>query len=130
MEKIDKRNFDKIKVPDDEPSKVALMSPQDLKDLEKSFEKPIERQKELAAKIKIYIDYRMAEEFKEGKIISDHTRRWVENYHKLLDNLQKAIYGDKSHHIHEHRVSHAGIMMQMSKYDVIYVEVRDPEPDD
>lgn len=130
MEKIDKREFNLIKVPDDDPSKVPLMTQEELKNLEKSFNQPIEKQKELAAKIKIYIDKRMLQEFGEDEIISDHTRRWVELYHKLLDNLQKAIYGDKSRHIHEHHVSHAGIMMQMRKYDVIDVEVKDPEPDD
>ena len=37
--------------------------------------------------------------------LSDHTRRWVESYNKILDKIQAAIYGDKSVNLHLHKVS-------------------------
>ena len=125
METVDEKTFNDIVIPEESgdlaPGKMALMTKDDLKDLVKSHEHPVERQKELAAKLKFYIDARMALEFKDG-IITDHTRRWVKLYNNLLENIQKAIYGDKTHHLHEHRVSHATIAMQMRKYDDIIVE--------
>ena len=52
MDRVEEEEFDKIQVPDDGPSKLPLMSPEDMKALETSFDHPIEKQKELAAKVK------------------------------------------------------------------------------
>ena len=41
--------------------------------------------------------------------LSDHTRRWVESYNKILEKIQTALHGDKSVILNLHKVSHSDI---------------------
>jgi len=80
------------------------------------FDKPVEMQKELASKIKSFVDNKIAAELKETGFLTDFTRRWVKDYNEILDKLHKNIYGDKSLNLHLHKVSHAQIRGMINKY--------------
>ena len=57
---------------------------------------PLDVQKEEAAILYNYLYQKRKKEILEKGIISDHTRRIMENYHTLLDNIHRAMYGQKS----------------------------------
>jgi len=119
MEIIDKEKFDNapaVEVPEDDPTNVPLLSKSDVDIIIKKLEQPVELQKELAAKLKLYIDQRMAEELKTKKYLSDFLRRWISEYNELLDRIQKNLYGDKSVSLHLYKVSHSTISAFMRKY--------------
>lgn len=68
---------------------------------------PIELQKQLAAKMKLFIDNRIAKDIEEKGYLTDYTRRNIELYEKILNNLHKNLYGEKSINLNLHeRISH------------------------
>jgi len=99
MEIIDKSQFDKapeVPTPEDNPTHVPLLSEKEVNIIIKKLEQPVDLQKELAAKLKLYIDQRMNKELAEKGYLSDFVRRWISEYNELLDRIQKNLYGDKS----------------------------------
>jgi len=119
MEIIDKSQFDKapeVPTPEDNPTNVPLLSEKEVNIIIKKLEQPVDLQKELAAKLKLYIDQRMNKELTEKGYLSDFVRRWISEYNELLDRIQKNLYGDKSVNIHLHKVSHSNISAMMRKY--------------
>jgi len=119
MEIIDKSQFDKapeVPTPEDDPTKVPILSEKEVNIIIKKLEQPVDLQKELAAKLKLYIDQRMEKELSEKGYLSDFVRRWISEYNELLDRIQKNLYGDKSVNIHLHKVSHSNISAMMRKY--------------
>ena len=77
---------------------------------------PIDKQKELATKLSIFINSHIDTELHTKGYLSEFTRRWVKEYNDLLDKLQKNIYGEKSVNLHLHKVTHAHIASEMRKY--------------
>ncbi len=112
MDVITKERFESAK-----DMKPVLKKEAQLKELtEEEFNKliedmqnPVKFQKELAVKVKIALDHQIEIEMTKKGVLSDHTRRWVESYNKILDKIQSAIYGDKSVNLHLHKVSHSDI---------------------
>lgn len=88
---------------------------------------PVKFQKELAVKVKIALDHQIEIEMTKKGVLSDHTRRWVESYNKILDKIQSAIHGDKSVNLHLHKVSHSDISSKIreSVIDVIPTEKKE-----
>ncbi len=112
MELMNKEKFDKAKeiMPTlKDTSKIKLPTEEEFEKMLKEMENPIKFQKELAIKIKVALDHQINKEMLKNGILSDHTRRWVESYNKILDRIQSAIYGDKSVNLHLHKVSHSDI---------------------
>lgn len=112
MEIINKSKFEAAK--DMKPTlkkntKIEKYSPKQMKNMLEEMQSPVKFQKELAVKIKIALDHQIKLEMESKGILSDHTRRWVESYNKILDRIQSAIYGDKSVNLHLHKVSHSDI---------------------
>jgi len=112
MEIIGKEEFEAAKnmaptLRDD--AKQKMFSPHDIDNLLREMQSPVKFQKELAVKIKMFLDHQIETEMSNKGILSDHTRRWVESYGKMLDKIQSAIYGDKSVNLHLHKVSHSDI---------------------
>ena len=119
MEIIDKKEFDNapaVPIPEDNPSNVPLLTEEEVNVIIKKLEQPVDLQKELAAKLKLYIDQRMNKELTEKGYLSDFVRRWISEYNELLDRIQKNLYVDKSVNIHLHKVSHSNISAMMRKY--------------
>jgi len=80
------------------------------------LDSPVQVQKELASKIGIFLDQQMDKELSTIGSLSDLTRRWVEVYKDLLDNIHKNMYGDKSMNLQFHtKISHAQIGALMRK---------------
>lgn len=88
-----------------------------VKEIMQTMETPTLPARELAAKIKIYVDSRLNDEMLYKGFVSDHTRRWVESYSDMLDKLHKNLHGEKSVNINlSSKVSHAQIANLMRKY--------------
>ena len=112
MEVLNRENFESAKemVPTlRDESKLEPLSPEKIEEMLAEMESPVKFQKELAVKIKVALDHQMQLELKTKGILSDHTRRWVDTYTKILDRMQSAIHGDKSVNLHLHKVSHSDI---------------------
>ena len=119
IQKISKEEFDNTKLTAKEMKSVQtspLLTEKDVEAIKKSLDQPVEIQKQLAAKLKLFIDYKMEKELKEWGYLSDNLRKWVTTYNEMLDQIQKSLYGQKSQHLHLHKVSHSVISAEMRKY--------------
>lgn len=94
---------------DSRPSSFSAKSDKEFDEMLKQMENPVQAQKSIAVRIKMFLDTRMIQEMEEKGYLTDHTRRWVESYNSLLDKIQKALHGDKSMNVHVHKVSHSDI---------------------
>lgn len=81
-----------------------------------NLKNPVEAQKEIAVRLKNYLDQKMDKELGENGYLSDSLRRWVTEYNGLLEKIQKALYGDKSVNLHLHKVSHSHIASKIRRY--------------
>ena len=90
-------------------AQIKSYSEEEIETMLEEMQSPVKFQKELAVKVKIALDHQIEKEMLEKGILSDHTRRWVESYNKILDRIQSAIHGDKSVNLHLHKVSHSDI---------------------
>ena len=126
---MDEITFDELEAAKALPAVVARegfkLDETRLKEIEKSLEFPIQKQQELAAMIKMFLDKSMKEELESKGYLSDYTRRWVKVYNELLDSIQKGLYGDKSVSLHLHKVTHAHIASKIKKYSSVEAETVD-----
>ena len=114
MEIIDDSDLDEAEPKTLEGDSSELTGPK-FKEMMEEMENPILAQKQMAVKIKHFLDRRIDKEMREKKYLSDHTRRWVESYNNLLEKIQKAMYGEKSVNLHIHKVTHGQIAARMRK---------------
>ncbi len=126
MDEISQKEFDEAaEIKDEEnDSEVEELTESEFNILLEQMENPVIAQQNLAVKIKRFLDRRIKDEMKEKRLLSDHTRRWVESYNNILEKIQKALHGDKSVNLHMHKVSHSDISTKIreSVFDVV-----DPE---
>jgi len=118
MEIVGKEEFDDVELTEEDVREIAnvpMFSDKDIADVVDTLDKPVERQKELAAKIHLFLDKKMKEQLEEG-FLSDSVRRWVTLYNHILDQIQKSVHGGKSVNLHLHKVSHSLITEQVRKY--------------
>jgi len=94
---------------ENDPSKIPILTLEEIEELKTAMEKPVERQKELAVKIKLFLDIQIEKEFRKNGFLSDYTLRWVREYNELLDRIEKNLHGEKSISLHLHKVTHAHI---------------------
>ena len=120
MEIIDKKSFDKAKelpkVKKEPMTEMIKVDDENFKRLLVKMANPVEAQKELAVQIKVFLDKRVAEEMASKGYLSDYVRRWMNEYANLLEKIQKALYGDKSAHLHIHKVTHSQIAAKIRKH--------------
>ena len=113
MGEISQEKFDEAKKAEEMRPKpkdeLEELSEEKLQSMLSEMENPVKFQKELAIKIKISLDRQIKNDMKTKGYLSDHTRRWVESYNKILDRIQSAIHGDKSVNLHLHKVSNSDI---------------------
>ena len=91
----------------------------DFEKLLKEMQNPVTAQKEIAVKVKLFLDRRIKDEMDKNGVLGDNTRKWIETYTSLLEKLQRAIYGDKSLNLHVHAVSHGDIAAKMREYVIV-----------
>lgn len=99
----------------------------DFDEMLRDMQNPVNSQKEIAVKVKLFLDKRIKDEMDKNGVLGDNTRRWIETYTSLLEKLQKAIHGDKSVNLHVHKVTHGEIAAKMR--ESVFV-VRDNEKKD
>lgn len=92
-----------------EGMEIKELNPEEMDKMLIEMNNPVNFQKELAVKVKVALDHQISFEMKNKGVLSDHTRRWVESYNKILEKIQSALHGDKSVSLHIHRVSHGDI---------------------
>ena len=93
-----------------------LLDEVQFKRLLSELENPVLAQRQLAVRIKVFIDAHIDEELKSYGKLSEYTRRWVKEYNEILDRLLKNTYGEKSISLHIHKVSHSDIAQKIRKY--------------
>jgi hypothetical protein len=116
MDSIDKKDMDEAKV-EAKPELIAELNTEtaqaEFDKMMGEFDSPVQKWKEVAVKIKAFLDRRIENEMADKGLLSDHTRRWVETYNETLEKIQKALYGDKSVNLHVHTVTHSDIAMKI-----------------
>lgn len=91
--------------------------PEDVRDIIKLLDNPLELQKEMAAKVKLLLDQQIEDEKMEyGGKITDATRKLIGEYNNMLESIQKSTFGEKSMHFHQHEITHAEISQMMRKH--------------
>ena len=113
MEQISEEKFREVEIKvedeeEDEEEAAFKITESDFETMMAKMENPVEAQKELAIRIKLFLDDKMEKEIKD-KGLTDSTRRWIETYNSILDKIQKNIHGDKSVNFHTIKVSHSDI---------------------
>lgn len=113
MEEVSQAEFEKAKEEaeeeEEEKDSVYEIVESDMDGLLAKMENPVNAQKELAVKVKMFLDEKMKIEMAKNGYLSDSTRRWIESYNNILEKLQKSLYGDKSVNLHIHKVTHSQI---------------------
>jgi len=116
MKIIDKKKFDEMEVVVPEIQKYDVIEPiteKEINDLMQKMNDPVECHKEIAVKIKHYLDSKIDQDIIQKGVITESTRRWVEVYNNTLERIHKETYGDRSVSLHLHQISHADISAKM-----------------
>lgn len=121
MEIVDKEKFDEaIDLPEVNKIENAplVITPDDFKKVLVSLENPVDLQKELAVKVKLFLDARIETELQKNGVLTEYTRMWVRDFNDILDKIQRALYGDKRVNLHLHKVSHSHIAAKIREHRV------------
>jgi hypothetical protein len=119
VEIVGKEEFDKVEAVSVQPklsSDGLVVGDEEFKVLLEKMQSPVEAQKEMAAKIKFFLDKRIEKEMGEKGYLSDFLRRWVKDYNEILDRIQKSLYGDKSVNLHLFKVSNSDVAAKIRKH--------------
>ena len=95
------------------------VSEDNFQEMLKEMQNPVNSQKEIAVKVKLFLDKRIKDELEKNGVLGDNTRKWIETYTSLLEKLQRAIHGDKSLNLHVHKVSHGDIAAKMREAIIV-----------
>ncbi len=125
MEEISRDKFEdamKLAPKRKEPEKEVTQA--DFDGMLKDMQNPVNSQKEIAVKVKMFLDKRIKDELDKNGVLGDNTRKWIETYTSLLEKLQRAIHGDKSLHVHVTPVTHGEIAAKMREAVIIVEETK------
>ena len=127
MKIISKEEFDKADqlpkpLPWRDKVEVPKMTKEEINKILKVLDNPVELQKDIAAKVHLFLQSQMAKEINELGFLKESTRRWINDYNHLLDSLQKNIHGDKHVHAHLHKISHSAIAKHVRKHNSLKAE--------
>jgi len=113
------REMEKIKAITPVKEEEEEITQEDFNEILKNMQNPVNPQKEMAVKVKSFLDKRIHDELKKNGVLGDNTRKWIETYTSLLEKLQRAIHGDKSLNVHVHKVSHGDIAARMREAIIV-----------
>ena len=118
MDKISKNDLDTAPpLPELEEEKaVVALEPEEFIKLLDKMKNPVELQKELAVKLKHFLDHQIKKEMEETGMLTDYTRRWIKDYNDVLDKIQKSLHGDTKVNLHVGKVTHAHVAAKIRKY--------------
>lgn len=123
MEMIDMDDFDPekhkgtITVLDEEQKMFVPFTSDEVSTVIKRLEDPLNLQKELAAKVHLFLNRQIDIETQSLGKLSDTTRKWITEYNDMLDKIQHAQFGEKTLHVHVQKISHSTIAQLMRQYD-------------
>lgn len=120
MEEISRDEFEKaMELAPERKEPVKVVTEKDFEQALQDMQNPVNAQKEIAVKIKSFLDKRINDELREKGVLGDNTRKWIETYTSLLEKLQRAIHGDKSLNLHVHQVTHGEIAAKMREFTMV-----------
>ena len=120
MEEVSRDKFEKaMAIAPKRKEQEKEMTAEDFEQALKDMQNPVNAQKEIAVKVKSFLDKRIKDELDKNGVLGDNTRKWIETYTSLLEKLQRAIHGDKSLNLHVHQVTHGEIAAKMREFIVI-----------
>jgi hypothetical protein len=121
MEEISREDFEKAMeiAPKRIKTEEEEITEEKFQEMLKDMQNPVNSQKEIAVKIKIFLDKRIKDEMDKNGVLGDNTRRWIETYTTLLEKLQRAIHGDKSLNLHVHKITHGEIAAKIREYTIV-----------
>ena len=125
MDEISQKQFDEAKalVPEEIEEEYKELTESEFEKMLEEMQNPVQAQQRIAVQIKSFLDKRIKTEMSsEKKVLSDHTRRWIETYNNILEKIQKALHGDKSVNLHLHKVTHSQIAAKMRESVIIIGE--------
>ena len=118
MEVVSAKDVESVRVEIQEEnsrSPIIEVNDSNFEQMLESMNNPVLAQKEIAVKVKAYLDLQMAKELEERGYLTESTRKWVDSFNKICENIQKALHGDKSVNLHIHKVSHSDIANKIRK---------------
>lgn len=105
-------------------NKKREITEKEFTDLLKDMQNPVNAQKEIAVRIKLFLDKRIGDELDRNGVLGDNTRKWIETYTSILDKLQRALHGDKTLNLHVHQITHGEIAAKMRESVIDVKEVK------
>ena len=119
MKEISQEEVDKAMAIAPERKEEKEITVEDFEQLLTDMQNPVNAQKEIAVKVKLFLDKRIKDEMDKNGILGDNTRKWIETYTALLEKLQRAIHGDESLNLHVHEITHGEIAAKMREYVIV-----------
>jgi len=111
---------------------VFKLDEEEILELKEKLKKPLDEQRELAAKLKLSLDKMMIGDLARNGYYGDHTLKILREYAALLNNIQHNLYGEKKtvdHNIIDHAkvlaLMRANQPIQLSKDDYNVKPVED-----
>jgi len=118
MEMINEDEFSKDEI---EEFKKEEYSKEEFQEMLDKMSNPISYQKELAVKVKLYLDKRMISEMEEEHVLGALTLKWVDQFNKICDSIQKGLYGTKNINLNFHKISHGDIASKISEAEKVII---------
>lgn len=111
VKSISHADFSAVDISDSDKAELVIpsFSDDELASIQDLGNKPVEMQKQMAAKLFLFLNYRIKKDMQEKQNLSDFTRRWMEFYNSLLDSIHQNLYGSKSVSINLHKISHSQV---------------------
>lgn len=120
MEEISRKQLEEaMKIAPVKINEEKEITEEDFSKMLKDMQNPVNSQKEIAVKVKLFLDKRIKDEMDKNGVLGDNTRKWIETYTALLEKLQRAIHGDKSLNLHVHKVTHGDVAAKIREAVVV-----------
>ena len=128
MEEISRDKFEKAMAIAPKRKEIEKeVTPENFEKMLQDMQNPINSQKEIAVRVKLFLDKRIEDEMEKNGVLGDNTRKWVETYTSILDKLQRAIWGDKSLNLHVHAVTHGDVAAKIRESQEYIIVGEDKE---
>ena len=120
MKEVSNEELEKaMKMVPERKNREKEITPENFEQMLQDMQNPVNSQKEIAVKVKLFLEKRIDDELEEKGVLGDNTRKWIETYTSLLEKLQRAIHGDKSLNLHVHQITHGEIAAKMREAIIV-----------
>jgi hypothetical protein len=93
---------------------TPVLSLADLEEVQRAMSRPSEMRKELAVKVKLYVDFLIKKESQQGRL-SEDTRKWVVTYDQILAGLHDNIVGKVSVNVQLGKITHSHLAAEVRR---------------